>query len=111
MKNNLCYQHIPFGKFFHELLSHIAETFPALFSSGGSNKPHSKEYRKFCERWGYLKVSYDLVEDKIVYLEKLQQIYLTSFLTYLCYQCDKSEVEEIEDRFMENYRKLHKNGV
>ena len=63
------------------MLSHIAETFPALFSSGGSNKPHSKEYRKFCERWGYLKVSYDLVEDKIVYLEKLQQVYLTSFLS------------------------------
>ena len=52
-----------------------------------------------------------MVEDKIIYLEKLQQIYLTSFLTYLTYQCDKSETEEVEDRFMENYRKLHKNGI
>ena len=52
-----------------------------------------------------------MVDDKIVHHESLRQIYLTTFFTYISYECDKSETEEVEEKFMENYRKLHKNGI
>ena len=52
-----------------------------------------------------------MVDDKIVHLESLRQIYLTTFFTYLSYECDKGEVDEVEEKFIENYHKLHKNGV
>lgn len=91
--------------FFFELLHNVKDTFPIVFGGGGRNKPHSKAYRDFKEKWGFVGTLYETVDEKIEKIEKIYQLYLADFLQYLSYMIEKGEMEEEEEAFQETLRK------
>lgn len=89
-------------------MANIRESYPIVFSSRGSSKPHSKSYRDFAEKWGVIKTIYEIADEKIEKIEKIYQIYLNDYLQYLSYMIEKSDVDREEDAFQEQLRKAKK---
>jgi hypothetical protein len=87
----------------------IRDIFDSLYANGGRHKRHCKQYKDFAEKWGNIKTLYEICDDDITKVEKATQIYLTTYLQFLCYMMDKGEAEEEEWKFQEQQRKL-KNG-
>ena len=86
------------------------DTFPVIFEGGGSRKPHSAEYRQFGQDWGFQKTLFELADEKITQVARVQQEYLTETLTFLTYLIKKGEMEEREDAFQENLRKAKRGN-
>ena len=84
----------------------LVATFPKLFDGKGPVKPRSGEYRRFARAWGWSKVAFDLAQEEITQIEKVNSQYVTEVFFYLTYLTDKAEVEEKEDKFQEQQRKL-----
>ena len=76
-----------------------------MFSGGRRNKPHSKEYRDFSERWGFEKTLFEMADEQIVKVAQVKQEYLTDTLTFLTYIVQKQEMEDEEDKFQDMIRK------
>ena len=81
------------------------DVFPAVFSGGGSHRPHSAEYKQFGQDWGFQKTLFELADEKITQVARVKQEYLTDTLFFLTYLIQKGEMEEKEDAFQENLRK------
>ena len=95
-------------KFFFDLLRIISDSYPTVFGGGGGNKPHSQQYRDFCQKWSNLKTMYEISDEKIEKVREVYQLYLNDYLTFLSYLIDKQEAERAEDEFQNNLRKLKK---
>lgn len=90
------------------MLHSIAEEFPNVFSSKGTNRPHSQGYREFAEKWGFVKTLYEVADEKIDKIGEIYQIHINDFLQYMSYMVDKFEAERQEDEFQEMRRKAKK---
>lgn len=84
------------------------ELFPVVFEGGGSNKPHSAQYREFGQDWGFQKILFELADEKIEKVAEVQQQYLTDTFTFLTYLIKKGQMEEVEDKWQEARRKAIK---
>ena len=51
-------------------------------------------------------MAFDLAQEEITQVEKVNSQYLTDVFFYLTYLIDKSEADEKEDQFKEQQRKL-----
>lgn len=51
-------------------------------------------------------MAFDLAQEEITQIEKVNSQYVTDVFFYLTYLTDKAEVEEKEDQFKEQQRKL-----
>jgi hypothetical protein len=94
--------------FFFDLLRNISDSYPIVFRGGGGNKPHSQQYREFCQKWGNLKTMYEISDEKAGQIATVYQLYLNDYLTFLSYLIEKQEAERAEDEFQENLRKMKK---
>ena len=47
-------------------------------------------------------------DDKITEVQKIHQIHLTEFLTYMTYELDHAYAEKAQSDFEDQQRKLHK---
>lgn len=91
--------------FFFTLINDIKETFAGLYDGRrASNKPIADGYRRFSEQWGSLKVLYEICESPLE-IEKVAQMYVTTVLTWLSFQKDKSIAEKEQDALDEQIRK------
>lgn len=90
------------------MLHNIHDAYPIVFQSKGSNRPHSPEYRNFCEKWGAFKTLYEVANEKIEKVGEIYQLYLSDYLQYLSYLIDKGEAERVEDAWQEARRKATK---
>ena len=89
-------------------MANLRDEFPAVFSGGGSRKPHSAEYSRFSQDWSFHKVIFEMANESYSEISVIRQDYLTNFLFYLTYLIKKGEVDGIEDQFQENLRKSRK---
>ena len=87
------------------MLHNVRDTFPSVFSGGGRTKPHSKGYRDFKERWGFIGTIYEIAEEKVEKVKEINQMYLSDFFLFLTYLIQKGEMEDEEDAFQETLRK------
>ena len=87
-------------------MASVQKEFPALYTNRGTTKQHSKEYREFNKRWGYQKTLFDLAGESLAQVSAIQQQYLTTTLFWLTYLIDKGEVDEKEEQFQDNLRKI-----
>lgn len=55
------------------------------------------------------KTLYEICGERIEKIGETTQMYLTTYLQYLCYLVDKDEAEEEEHKFQEQQRKLKKH--
>ena len=94
--------------FFFKLVGGIAEEYPIVFNGRGSNKPHSQEYRNFKEKWGFIDVVYQVADEKAEKVAQVNQMYLNDFMQYLSWMIDKSQVDEVEERYQESLRKARR---
>lgn len=91
--------------FFFAMLHDIRDAYPIVYGSGGSNKPHSQEYREFKEKWGLIDTIYQIAEKKIEKVAEIYQIHLNDFLQYLSYTIEEQRVDEIEDKYQDKLRR------
>lgn len=86
----------------------IRELYPVVFEGGGSNKPHSKAYRDFKQKWSFISVVYDFAEKKIEKIEKVNATYLSDFLQLLTYVIEEGDMDEQEQKFQDDLRRAKK---
>lgn len=86
----------------------IRSDYPIVFEGRGSNKPHSAAYRNFCEKWGAIKTLYEIADEKVEKIERIYQLHLNDYLQYLSFMIEKQQVDDEEDKFQENLRKVKK---
>ena len=101
---------LPIMSFFFTLITDIRNTFPIVFSGGGTSKPHSAEYRNFAEDWGFSKTLFEMADGQIGKVAQIKQEYLNDTLTFLTYLIQKSEMEEREDKFQDQLRRAKRGG-
>lgn len=86
----------------------IRSDYPIVFEGRGSNKPHSAAYRNFCEKWGHVKTLYEIADEKVEKIERIYQLHLNDYLQYLSFMIEKQQVDDEEDKYQENLRKVKK---
>ena len=104
MGGDTCNQNIASRQFFFRLMADIRTTFPYVFSSGGSHKPHSQRYREFGQDWSMQKIVFEMADNKITKVAEVNGQYLTDFLVFLTYLIQKGEMEEEEEKFQQSLR-------
>lgn len=104
------YKGFKFDNFFFAVSKSIISSYPVIFSSRGSNKPHSQSYRDFAQKWGNLKTLYEICDEKIGKVREVYQEYLSDYFQLLSYLIEKREAEEEEDKFQDNLRKAKRGG-
>ena len=82
----------------------IKSSYPIVFSSKGSSRPHSQAFRDFKEKWGFISVLYDIAEEKVTQIGEIYQLYLSDFLQYLTYMSEKADMDRKEDEFQQKIR-------
>ena len=84
----------------------IKSTFPKLYDGNTPNrKPIAQGYRNFASLWGLQKTIFEASHESLVEYQKIQEMYATTFLNYLCYLKDKAIAEEAQDQLDEQIRK------
>ena len=87
------------------MLHGVTEAFPSLFSGKRSSKPHSKAYRDFKEKWGFIDSLYQAADEKVEKVGEIYQLYLSDFLQWMTYMNDKAEADKAEWDFHEQREK------
>ena len=90
------------------MLHSITDSYPIVFGGGGRHKPHSKEYRDFQTKWGFIGTLYNAIDEKIEKIGEIYQVHLNDFLQYLSYMIEKAEMEDIEDSFQQKRREAQR---
>ena len=86
----------------------IHNTYGTIFQSRGSGKPTCQRYRDFAKAWSWKKTLFEVADEKIEKVAEVNQIFLTTFLEFVCYLTDKGEAERAQDKFDEQRRKMKK---
>ena len=85
----------------------IKSTFSKLFvGSQNRSRPIAGEYINFTKRWGWSKTLFEVSNESLLEVKKIEQMYLTTVMFYLTYLKDKSGAEEAQRRLDEQMRKL-----
>ena len=101
---------LPIAAFFFNIVRTFSDAFPVVFKGGGSNKPHSQQYRDFGQGWGFQKIIYEMADNSITKVAEINQQYIQDTLVFLTYLIQKGEMEEAEDKFQETLRKAKRGG-
>lgn len=96
------------GKFFFSLLHAINSKYEYLFQHTPSTHPECSERKNLSRRWGWQKVLYELADDNIINIEKIEKMNLDDVMTFLVYRKQKGIADEAQYKFDENMRKSRK---
>lgn len=91
--------------FFFDILDAFSKKFGDLFRPTKANRPTCGEYKGFSKKWGWQKTIYELANEDILNVEKVEKMNCEDVLTYLVYLKHKSEAEFAQDKFEETMRK------
>lgn len=87
------------------MLRNITSSYPSIFASKRTNRPHSKTYRYFKEKWGFIDTLYQAADEKVEKVAEIYQLYLSDFLQWMVYMNDKAEADKAEWDFHEQREK------
>ena len=93
---------------FFSIVRSIIDSYPVIYQSRGSNKPHSAEYREFASKWGNIKTLYEIADEKIEKVAEIYQMYLADYFQFLSYMIEKAEMDEKENAYQDMIRKAKK---
>lgn len=91
--------------FFFDILAALSQKYGDLYRPTKANRPTCREYKQFGKKWGWQKTIYELANEDILNVEKVEKMNCEDVLTYLVYLKHKSEAEFAQDQFEETMRK------
>ena len=85
----------------------VKQRYPSVFGDeGGGAKPHSREYQRFGEAFGWYRILVEaFCDSKVEKIKEAYQLNLLDSLEFLVYRLEKAKADEAEDKFQENLRK------